>query len=380
MSPHYTQYSSFADAFIGFAQLARHNGFQMGIQCTKDSFESALIGLWPDKVLFEYALASLFCQEQEDREFFNKLYTRFWKQKGTAIRDKRTNKNKTNIQTNSVNTAVMLGKGETDSDDEEGTEAKTTTGANTKETLKRTDFAHLTTFQSTLLDDLSEQLVKEMSQRLKRRKKKSNQGQIDIANSIRSNIQNGGNIIKLTKKDKKKDKFRLLILLDVSGSMDKYSFYLLKFLWALRSNFKQIEVFTFSTKLLRITDYISDKSIAVALAMVSQHAKHWSSGTKIGECLKDFNDNYAKRYLNGKTMTIVLSDGLDTGEPEVLDAAMQQIKLRTKKLIWLNPLKGMQGYEPIQMGMKAALPSLHHFGSAHNFDSLLTLEKILQDA
>ena len=159
--------------------------------------------------------------------------------------------------------------------------------------------------------------------------------------------------------------------------MDKYSFYLLKFLWALRSNFKQIEVFTFSTKLMRITDYISDQNMAGALAMVSQHAKHWSGGTKIGECLTDFNDNYAKRYLNGKTMSIVLSDGLDTGELEVRDATMQQIKLRTKKVIWLNPLKGMLGYEPIQMGMKAALLSLNHFGSAHNFESLLTLEKLL---
>lgn len=379
MSQHYTQFSSFSDAFIGFVQLLRNNGFQSGIQCTKDTFESALFGLWPDKALFEYALTSLFCQEQEDRAAFKKMYALFWKQKGTVIRDKRTNKNKTNIQANSVSTAVMLGTGET-GNNEEGEEAKTTTGANAKETVKRTDFAHLTTFESTLLDELSEQLVREMSQRLKRRKQKSNKGQIDIANSIRANIQNGGNIIKLQKKHQKKDKYRLMVLLDVSGSMDKYSFYLLKFLWALRSNFKQIEVFTFSTQLMRITEYISDKNMAGALAMVSRNAKHWSSGTKIGACLKDFNDNYAKRYLNGKTMTIILSDGLDTGEPEVLDAAMQQIKLRTKKLIWLNPLKGMQGYEPIQMGMQAALPSLNHFGSAHNFDSLLTLEKILQDA
>ena len=379
MSQHYTQFSSFSEAFIGFVQEVRARGFQSGIQCTKDTFESALYGLWPDKELFEYALTCLFCQEQEERVVFKKLYSQFWKQRGTAIRDKRTNKNKTNIQTNSVNTVVMLGKGATDNA-EEGAEAKTTTGANSKETLKRTDFAYLTTFQSSLLDELSEQLVKEMSQRLKRRKQKSNKGQIDIANSIRSNIQNGGHIIKLSKKDKKKDKYRLLVLLDVSGSMDKYSFYLLKFLWALRSNFKQIEVFTFSTKLMRITDYIADHNMAAALAMVSRNAKHWSSGTKIGECLKDFNDNYAKRYLNGKTMTIVLSDGLDTGAPEVLDAAMQQIKLRTKKLIWLNPLKGMQGYEPIQMGMKAALPSLNHFGSAHNFESLLALEKLLQEA
>ena len=332
MSQHYTQFSSFSDAFIGFVQLARNRGFQSGIQCTKDTFESALFGLWPDKALFEYALTSLFCQEQEEREVFKNLYKQFWKQKGTVIRDKRTKKNQTNIQANSVSTAVMLGKGATDNT-EEGEEAKTTTGANAKETLKRTDFAHLTTFQSTLLDELSEQLVREMSQRLKRKKKKSNKGQIDIANSIRSNIQNGGNIIKLTKKNKKKDKYRLLVILDVSGSMDKYSFYLLKFLWALRSNFKQIEVFTFSTQLMRITDYISDKNMVGALAMVSQHAKHWSGGTKIGECLTDFNDHYAKRYLNGKTMTIVLSDGLDTGEPEVLETAMQQIKLRTKKLI-----------------------------------------------
>lgn len=379
MSQHYTQFSSFSEAFIGFAQEARNRGFQSGIQCTKDTFESALFGLWPDKALFEYALTSLFCQEQEEREVFKKMYTQFWKQKGTVIRDKRTNKNQKSILTNNSSSAVMLGTGETE-ENEEGEEAKTTTGANTKETLKRTDFAYLTKHQSDLLDELSEKLVKEMSQRLKRRKKKSNKGQIDIANSIRLNIQNGGNILKLAKKNKKKDKYRLMVLLDVSGSMDKYSFYLLKFLWALRSNFKQIEVFTFSTKLMRITDYISDKNMGVALAMVSQHAKHWSSGTKIGGCLKDFNDNYAKRYLNGKTMTIVLSDGLDTGEPAILDTAMQQIKMRSKKLIWLNPLKGMQGYEPIQMGMKAALPSLNHFGSAHNFESLLTLEKLLQDA
>jgi len=379
MSRHFTHFSSFSEAFIGFAQVARSTGFHSGIQCTLDTFDSALFGLWPDKVIFEYALTSIYCQEQEDKPEFKKLYSQFWKQRGTVIKDTRTNKNVSNITTSNSNTAVMMGKGENDSD-EEGEEAKTTTGSNTKETLKRTDFSYLTTNQSKLLDELAEKLVNEMSQRLKRRKKNSNKGQINIANSIRRNIQNGGNIIKLSRKNKKRDKYRLMVLLDVSGSMDKYSFYLLKFLWALRSNFKQLEVFTFSTSLLRITDYISDKNMLSALSMVSQYAKHWSSGTKIGECLNEFCDNHAKRYLNGKTITIVLSDGLDTGEPEVLESAMKQIKMRTKKLIWLNPLKGMIGYEPIQVGMKAAMPSLNHFGSAHNFESLLELENILLDA
>ncbi len=379
MNQHYTQFSSLSEAFIGFVHLARNQGFQTGIQCTKDTFESALFGLWPDKALFEYALMSLFCQEEEERETFRKLYSRFWRQKGTELKYKHSRFNKKLIHNNKSNTAVMLGTGASGSS-EEGEEAKTTTGANLKETLKRTDFAHLTAHQATLLDELSEKLVKEMSQRLKRRKKKSSNGQIDIANSIRKNIQNGGTIIHLSKKNKKTDKYRLMVLLDVSGSMDKYSFYLLKFLWALRSNFKQLEVFTFSTQLMRITDFISEKNMATALMMVSNNARHWSSGTKIGECLKEFNDNYAKRYLNGKTLTIILSDGLDTGEPAILDQAMHQIKMRTKKLIWLNPLKGMKGYEPIQMGMKTALPSLNHFGSAHNFESLLTLEQLLKDA
>ena len=120
--------------------------------------------------------------------------------------------------------------------------------------------------------------------------------------------------------------------------------------------------------------------MSLALSMVSYNAKHWSSGTKIGASLKSFNEQYAKKYLNGKTMTLILSDGLDTGEPEELEDAITKLKLRSKKLIWLNPLKGMKGYQPIQIGMKAALPSVNHFGSAHNFNSLLELENILSHA
>ena len=98
------------------------------------------------------------------------------------------------------------------------------------------------------------------------------------------------------------------------------------------------------------------------------------------KCLENFNDHFARHYLNGKTLTIILSDGLDTGEPEVLGNAIQKIKRKSKKLIWLNPLKGMTGYEPIQEGIKIVMPELNHFGAAHNLNSLLALENILADA
>ena len=178
-------------------------------------------------------------------------------------------------------------------------------------------------------------------------------------------------------KNRKPRKQRLIILLDVSGSMDKYSFFLLRFVVALRSHFEKIEAFIFSTKLVRITDYLHSKNLELTLSLLSQKADNWSSGTKIGECFKIFNAQYAKRVLNGHSTTIVLSDGLDTGGPELLAAELKKVKLRTRQLIWLNPLKGMQGYEPIQKGMSAALPEIDVFRPAHNLDSILELEKFL---
>lgn len=364
---------------MGFSQQARQHGLSSGIQCTKETVVAALEGLWLDKDQFGYALTALFCQSEEDKIAFTKIFNRYWRQRGTRINDKRDYKNKTILKKQSVNSAVMVGLGH-DETTENTVESKTTTGSNSKETLKKTDFSKLNMNQEKRLESLSEKLVSEMSLRIKRRRKKMLHGQIDLGQSIRKNLQRGGAMIDLIKTKQKKDKYRLLILLDVSGSMDKYSFYLLKFLWTLKHHFKQIEAFTFSTSLLRITELLSEKHLDYSLSLVSQNAKHWSSGTKIGECLKEFNDQYAKRYLNGNTLTIILSDGLDTGEPEVLDEAIRKLKLRSKKLVWLNPLKGMQGYKPIQMGMKTALPSLHHFGSAHNFDSLLELENLLIDA
>ena len=376
---HYTDYTSFTEALVGFNQIIRSQGFKIGLQCSKESIEASLYGLWLDKQLFEYALTAICCQTFEEKQAFSILFKRFWLEKGTRLTSTSTYKNQKNIVKKNQNVAVMtqLGKSNASGEIEEG---KNTSGANAKDTLKSTDFSKLDPTQSELLEEIADQLVKEMSTRIKRKKIKSKKGVINLEKSLRKNVQNGGNIIQLFRSKQKREKFSLLVLLDVSGSMDKYSYFLLKFLWSLRAHFKHIEVFAFSTILKRITDQLADTDIKIALANVSNYATHWSSGTKIGDCLKHFNDQYARYYLNGRTITLVLSDGLDTGEPEVLSTAIHKIKRKSKKIIWLNPLKGMTGYEPIQVGMKTVLPELNHFGSAHNFDSLLALENILKNA
>ena len=116
------------------------------------------------------------------------------------------------------------------------------------------------------------------------------------------------------------------------------------------------------------------------LAIVSEQAENKSRGTRIGACLQNFNELYGKQLLNGSPTIIILSDGLDTGDPQLLNGELKKIHQRARRIVWLNPLKGMKGYAPLAAGMQAALSEVDDFRSAHNLNSLLELENILADA
>lgn len=372
---HHTDYQDVVEAVIAFSECCRSVNLAVGINHTQEALIAVEAGFIGDENSFRYALRALFCVGEEEHGVFDKVFRQFWGKRKGAITSKRSLKNQTKLSKPTKGSVVMMGFGDTLTAEEE--EAKNVSGANKVQALRKTDFSKIRDIDSQLLDELAEKLLKQMSHRLKRRLQSSKRGTVDIRNTIRKNLSNGGNFFELERKNRRIEKYRLIVLLDVSGSMDKYSFYLLKFIWSLKSNFKDIEAFVFSTKLIRITDYIDKSQLEYTLHLMSQNTDNWSSGTNIGACLADFNDQYAKRALNGKSMTIVLSDGLDTGEPDFLAAQLHRIKMRTNKVVWLNPLKGMEGYQPLAKGMKAALPEINTFESAHNLDSLLKLEKIL---
>jgi len=381
MKDAYAKYENYASAFLAFTQICRKQDFKVGIQENIESLSIATFGLLNNRTQFKHALKSIFCTCKDEAVIFEQLFKDFWGSEGTFVKSKTTYKNQTNLIKNKQATLVMVGVDDrNDEQEKKNTEAKNTFGANKRETLRQTDFAKVNGMDSDLLEELAMQLWRQMSLRLKRKFKKGTKGTINLQQTIRSNISNGGNMLDLVKRKKKIKKYKLVVLLDVSGSMDKYSFFLLKFIYALRANFNQIEAFVFSTKLVRITEFLQYNQLQVSLHLLSQYAKNWSGGTQIGACLNTFNAQFAKRVLNGKTLTLLLSDGLDTGAPAHLKIEINKIKMRTKKLVWLNPLKGMEGYQPIQRGMQAALPSLHHFGAAHNINSLLQLENIISHA
>lgn len=371
--------ASITESIAAFSQMVRSNGLNVGIQETADALAVADFALLSNRSNFKAALKTIFCTSPEERDLFEMLFISFW---DTNPIDLEERKNKTKLQGTVIKKAnaslVMLGKGKTNREMEDG---KNVSGANEKERLQKTDFSKINDIDADELEAIAQKLFREMALRLRRRMKNNRRnGQINLRRTIRHSIAYGGEPVELFRRSQKHRKQRLIVLLDVSGSMDKYSFYLLRFICALNENFRQLEAFVFSTSLIRITKAININYLEATLAAISEKTNNWSGGTKIGESLSQFTEKYGKRFLNGSPTVIILSDGLETGDAELLKTEMHKIQSRVKRIIWLNPLKGMRGYEPLAKGMSAALPMIDQFSSAHNLESLMELETILVNA
>ncbi len=371
---------SITESIVAFAQFVRSHGLNAGIQETQDALHAATLGLLADRDSMKYALKALFCHSPEERLLFEKLFVLFWDTNPIDLEDER--KNQTRVQGRVDQKAnpslVMMGFGETAANEKD---AKSVTGANATERLKRTDLSKLSEMEAGWLEEIAAKLFREMALRMRRRLKQSPvKGIVSLRHTIRRNLSNGGEPIELMRRARKPSRQRLIVLLDISGSMDKYSFLLLRFICTLRDYFRQLEAFVFSTELVRVSKALRLTRMHDALALISDYAGHWSSGTKIGECLEQFTGRYGKQLLNGSPTVIILSDGLDTGAPGQVNEQLMFIRKRCKRIIWLNPLKGMDGYAPEARGMKEAMPHLETFGSAHSLQSLLELENILANA
>ena len=168
-----------------------------------------------------------------------------------------------------------------------------------------------------------------------------------------------------------------MLLCDVSKSMDPYSRFLIQFIYAFQSVYRRIDTFVFGTSLHRITDILRDEELSNALDYLSGTVKDWSGGTKIGASLEQFVSNYGIKLVDSQTVVLLISDGWDTGEVDLLENNMQYLHKNSRYVLWLNPLKGSPGFQPTTRGMQAALPYIDFFASAHNIISLRNLVRQL---
>jgi uncharacterized protein len=246
------------------------------------------------------------------------------------------------------------------------------------EVLASRDFS---TFVPDEMQDIARAIMivaRKLATRESRRYRSTQRGHaIDLRRTMRRNIKYGGTVVELAKKKRKIRKPKIVLICDVSRSMDTYSKFLLQFIYALQNTLGRVESFVFSTRLTRVTEYFRSSDIYTALDRIAREVPDWSGGTRIGESLRVFNNDWALRTVNKHTIVLIMSDGLDTGDASVLEHEMEQIQRRAARVIWLNPLLGNEDYRPLARGMSAALPHVNLFASAHNLASLQALGKYL---
>lgn len=248
-----------------------------------------------------------------------------------------------------------------------------------QELLNRKDFSEMGVEESRAIARAILLIATKIATQISRRKKIGRRGNaIDARATMRRSMKYGGEVIDLARRKKRIKKTKVVLLCDVSGSMDCYSRFLIQFMYGLQNELWGVETFVFSTSLSRITHLIRTKNIVDALDKISGSILGWSGGTNIGRSLHTFNRNFAPSMVTHRTVVVVISDGWDRGDVSLLEKEMHDIKRRAKKIIWLNPLLASENYEPLCKGMQAALPYLDMFLSIHNVNSLVSLGRTLQ--
>ena len=249
-----------------------------------------------------------------------------------------------------------------------------------REALRKKDFAQFTA------DELREarQIISGMTWRLgtrrtRRREAASRGDLIDYRRTLRRALRHGGVPLDLRHRRQKERMRPLVLVCDISGSMDRYSRLLLRFVHALEHGLDATEVFVFGTRLTRITRELRKRDVDRAVADVVDSVDDWSGGTRIGEALKAFNYRWSRRVLRSGATVVIISDGWDRGDPNLLAGEMARLQRSCRRLIWLNPLLGAPGYQPLTQGIRAALPYVDHFLPVHNLRSLEALARLLGD-
>lgn len=208
-----------------------------------------------------------------------------------------------------------------------------------------------------------------------RRLERNKRGDPDIWRSLRASYSTFGEILRLIKFRRKKMRTKLVVLVDVSGSMDNYSDWLLKTIHTLCRYGRKVECFLFSTRLFRVTEILSKHSPEAAVEIIWRWADMWGSGTKIGRCFASFLERYGE-MVDRNTTVIVISDGWDTGEPRLLKWSISQLRKRAGRLVWLNPYADKPGYKPLTIGMLTALAYVDIFAGISVLDDMRSFTRV----
>ena len=368
---------------VGFCRYLRLNGLKPGIGEQIDALRALEKVDLKNGNSFRIALRTTLAKSTKEQEIFDEYFHQFWDVWDNA--ENFYNKSNAKKEESSVITVENTLKNQSfvsisdwlcDVDFTE--EEKESAGYSAYETESERDFS---TFQA---DELSEvmRIINEVGRVLatrfsRRTRETKKRGLFNFRKTMRLSLRRGGEILDLAHHRRRRQRLKLVLLCDVSKSMDLYSRFLIQFIYAFQSVYRRIETFVFGTSLHHITDILRDEELSSALNYLSSTVKDWSGGTKIGASLEQFVSNYGIKLVDSQTVILLISDGWDTGEVDLLAKNMYYLHKNSRYVLWLNPLKGSPGFQPNTRGMQAAMPYIDFFTSAHNLISLNNLVRQL---
>ena len=338
-----------------------------------------------NKADFFYAARTLLVHDREDLELFDEAFAIFWRKPGESWDIQWQGLMRRRQPTKPIVTHPSL-KDESSLNDANSASKETLTVIEVtrtysdREILRHKDFAQMSAEESDAVKELMSHLHWKISERRTRRRHPGKGEMIDLRRTLRRSLRAGGEIFSWSYREPKMKPRPLVIIADISGSMERYTRVLLHFIYGMKSALTQpVEAFVFSTRLTRITRPLQIRDLDLALKNVGQLVHDWAGGTRIGESLKYFNFEWGRRVLGRGAVVLIISDGWDRGDVELLNREMARLKRNCHRVIWLNPLLGAPDYEPLTRGIQAALPYIDHFLPVHNLASLEDLANRLAD-
>ena len=332
-----------------------------------------------NKTEFFFTLRSLLVRQFEDLPAFDGAFAVFWQKQNShplsisvpSRRDERKSSSITHVLS-SIRTANPR-------QIEEQIIPKSARVYSPAERLSSIDFAKLTQDEVAAIKSMIAATKWDLGRHYTRRKKVGQKPFIDWRRTVRRSLPTSGDVFTWARRKKKQKPRPIVVLADISGSMEVYSRILLHFIYSLHKQPRQsVEAFVFSTRLTRITRQLKEGSPEIALSKVVEHIPDWSGGTRIGAALKDFNFSWARRVPLQRSSVLIISDGWDRGDPELIRTEMGRLRRNAHRLIWLNPLLGDKGFKPRTRGLQVALPNLDYFLPVHNLSSLQQLVTLLE--
>ena len=378
-----------AHKLAAFLKTLRDNGFAVGLAEGRDAASLMASGYAAKPGLLRSALKHLFSARKSDWEKFDGLFDAFWLGKRVRSRSMTAGAAKAanspslkNLQdtgdTRGSSSAMDQVPSADDAPEERGGEGRME-GASRAENLSEVDFRKLADpDQIAQAHEAAARLAKAMRTRLTRRDLARRRGyRLDLRRTIHRNISHGGVPISLVKRQRKDKPLRLVMLLDASGSMSLYTGVFLRFIHGVLDEFREAEAFLFHTRLAHVSDAMKERDAARALDRLSILAQGAGGGTRIGESLATFNRQHAARVVHSRTCVMIVSDGYETGDANLLGREMAALAKRCRRIVWLNPMMAWQGYAPVAAGIRAALPHVDLYAPANTLKSLAALEPYL---